>query len=147
MVEITRMLSQLLIAAPAQTLRLEAPVDIGSREIMTRNNQVMGTGGSSDAGGFTSAYGICVSGRGLRILNNDVSDTRINASGGQAYGIVIAQPNLSVGSVAVNNHITDAEFGLYGAGVSGVDWGKFLDNITVNVTTPYTGGTDIGNNH
>ena len=43
----------------------------------------------------------------------------------------------------VNNRITTADKGIeYDSST-----GKFRDNITFGVTTPFTGGTDIGNNN
>lgn len=47
-------------------------------------------------------------------------------------------------NLAVNNRITDADVGigyLFGA------TGKYRDNLTSAVATPYSGGTDAGNNN
>jgi hypothetical protein len=41
----------------------------------------------------------------------------------------------------VNNRITSTTYGLMIAG----QW-KYRDNLTEGVTTPYTGGTNAGNN-
>jgi hypothetical protein len=45
--------------------------------------------------------------------------------------------------IAANNRISRANVGISGSGV----WGKYRDNITTEVTSPYTGGTNIGNNN
>ena len=48
------------------------------------------------------------------------------------------------GGLAVNNRITQADKGIaYGVGSTG----KYRDNLTFDVATPYSGGTDIGNNN
>lgn len=112
-----------------------------------RDNQVMGTGGFPDTGGFTSAYGILSSGKDVRIINNDVMDTRANDSTGKSYAIYLLHTTITKGLVAVNNRITRADFGIFMPGGVGVDWGKYRDNVTIDVGTSYTGGTDIGNNN
>jgi hypothetical protein len=43
-----------------------------------------------------------------------------------------------------NDRITEANFGIYSGGLN---WGKYRDNVTVNVGVPYTGGTSIANNN
>ena len=43
----------------------------------------------------------------------------------------------------VNNRITVADRGIAFLGSTG----KYRDNITFGVTTPFMGGTDIGNNN
>ena len=46
--------------------------------------------------------------------------------------------------LVVNNRITKIIFGIfYRTGLTG----KFSDNLTSGVTTPFTGGTDAGNNN
>ena len=105
-----------------------------------RNNRVTTTG-SSNQTGFPNgnAFGSSEVGAESRILNNEVADT-VGTSGGGGFGIDFF--NASDGS-AVANRITQADTGL--AYLSG-STGKFRDNITRCVTTPYAGGTDIGNN-
>ena len=46
--------------------------------------------------------------------------------------------------VVINNRITEANFGIYSGGLN---WGKYRDNVTVNVGVRYTGGTSIANNN
>jgi hypothetical protein len=43
----------------------------------------------------------------------------------------------------VNNRITDADLGIDFA----LGTGKYRDNLTFGVTTPYNGGTNAGNNN
>jgi hypothetical protein len=109
-----------------------------------RGNYVTNTGGSSDPTVAATTWGIYAYGQGLRILDNDVTHTLVNgSSGGTTYGIYLAGITHEV--TIVNNRVTQAAFGIYGDPT--VSWGKYRDNITVNVGVPYTGGTDIGNNH
>jgi len=110
-----------------------------------RRNYVAGTGHSNDPAVVPTTWAIWAGGRGLRIVDNDVHNTRPNGErgGGDAYAIYLAGVR---DAVVVNNRITDASFGIFGQGPAPT-WGKYRDNITVNVGVPYTGGTDIGNNN
>lgn len=110
-----------------------------------RDNQVLGTGGATDQGGYLSTFGIYAGGDNLRVLNNDVNDIRPNGTKGSSHGIAIAQPSRA--AIAANNRITRADYGIHSLGDPTANWGSYRDNITVDVTTPYTGGTDIGNNN
>ena len=127
-----------------------------------RRNRVFDTGGSIDS---MDAYGFYLRGPGLRVLNNDVSNVTAWGSG-RAYGIYVTS---SDGGVIEGNRINDlsadtgSTFGIYvTAGVVFVDHnhiantvegvfyyvagGKYRDNLTLNVTTPFTGGIPIGIN-
>src|SRR5262245_9802522 len=119
---------------------------------IVRNNLVVKTGLTTTLGANADATGIIVRGVGLRVLNNDVISTQAQGTG-IARGIFFA--NAFVG-FAVNNRIT----GLPGPGTglnsgSGIEFAvadsqnKFRDNLTTNVTTPYTGsgGINAGNNN
>ena len=99
--------------------------------ILIRNNQVVATGGSTRA-----AVGILVSGAGPRVLNNDVIDTQ---GTGTAWGIRFDGTS---GALAVNNRITNADVGIEFVGGTG----KYRDNLTTGVTTPFVGGTPVGIN-
>src|SRR5262245_34032159 len=107
--------------------------------VVVRNNQVVATGGTTNGGGNANAFGIAVGGSGVRVLNNDVIGV-VKQGTGVASGIRFSGGS---GSLAVNNRITQAGLGIEYAGSTG----KFRDNITFDVTTPYTGGTNIGNNN
>ena len=114
-------------------------------ENRTAGIEVVGydTGGSPDPRLSGHAWGMIAAGDGLRVIDNDVTHTHVNTahSGGMTTGIF-----LSGGSdmVVVNNRITEANFGIFSGGLN---WGKYRDNITVNVGVPYTGGTSIANNN
>lgn len=107
-----------------------------------RRNYIAHTGGSPDPGLSANAWGIIAAGTGLRIVDNDVAHTHVNTahSGGATNAIFLAGGR---GAVVVNNRITEANFGINGGTLN---WGKYRDNITIDVGVPYTGGTDIGNN-
>lgn len=108
-----------------------------------RNNYVAHTGGSPDPAVSANAWGMFLSGAGMRVIDNDVAYTTVNTahSGGTAYAMFMAGVNEVV---AVNNRITEADYGIYR---TNPDWGDYRDNVTVKVGVPYTGGTDIGNNN
>ena len=112
----------------------------GSGNIV-RNNQVVATGGTTCCGANVGAYGILVAGAGSRVLNNDVIHT-VKQGGGTAYAIFLLG---ATGGLVVNNRITEADRGIYYPGSS---TGKYRDNLTFGVTTPFSGtGTDAGNNN
>ena len=115
-------------------------IAVGGSGTIVRNNQVVATGGTTVFGAKADAFGISVGGAGPRVLNNDVIDT-VKQGSGTARGIFF---DGAVGGLAVNNRITEADSGIeYFAGGTG----KYRDNRTFGVTTPFTGGTDIGNNN
>ncbi len=106
-----------------------------------RNNQVVRTGGSTlITGPDTSIIGIVVKGIGNRLLNNDVMTTT-RGSAETSAGIVVSSGQ-SAETLVVGNRITSSDVGIF---ISGT--GKYRDNLTSGVTTPYTGGTDAGNNN
>jgi len=118
-------------------------------------------------------HGIHVYGPQHRVLDNDVSDTAttsadpaasaagialwnadgaivegnriVNTTGPNAYGITNAKAGAWLGSnmLLVNNRISTAPGGIFLlVGTSA----RYRDNLTMGVTTPYAGGTDVGNN-
>jgi nitrous oxidase accessory protein NosD len=130
---------------------------------VVRNNQVVSTGGSTFDG---RAWGILAAGPGARVINNDVTDT--TRQNGDTYGIwfgdcdnCIAEGNrvsdtsagtatsygiyieFSSNAMVVDNRIATADNGVFYFSSTG---GEYRDNITDGVTTPYTGGTPIGDN-
>ena len=106
-----------------------------------RNNLVVSTGGSTLAGQpDVSADGIFVAGDGVRVLNNDVINTFKQGSG-VATGIHFGPGD---NGLAVNNRITGADKGLFFD--VPVSIGKYRDNLTFDVATPFTGGTSVGTN-
>jgi hypothetical protein len=131
-----------------------------------RNNQVVKTGGSTVS---DNAHGILAYGSGSSIMNNDITDTVGQGELGISYGVYI---NYCSGCAIETNRISNSTAGLsysYGVFIAGSDvmavnnrmstldfgiyyvtgsTGKYRDNVTGgDVTTPYTGGTDAGNNN
>jgi hypothetical protein len=108
---------------------------------IVRNNQVVATGGTTALGPNADAYGILASGAGPRVLNNDVINT-VKQGSATAWGIFF--DTTVNGGMAVNNRITVADSGIE---YNGISPGKYRDNLTFGVTTPFSGGTDAGNNN
>jgi len=131
---------------------------------VVRNNQVTTTGGTTVFGASADAYGIHTEGAGVRVLNNDVTDTNPTGAGSglaiaveQATASVVEKnrlanfiPNASYGVKAtsgddvlvIGNRISGTAFGVFYDTATG----KYRDNLATGVITPYTGGTDAGNN-
>jgi hypothetical protein len=133
-----------------------------------RNNQILNTNGRL---GLASIAGIYAGGTGIRVLNNDIEDITvagasnsyaiwINPTGNGAVvegnqisniSLPIAKDKGSFGIIidgstdvlVVNNRITVMNFGVY----FNTGAGKYRDNLTSGVGTPYSGGTDAGNNN
>jgi hypothetical protein len=113
-------------------------IAVGGAGTIIRNNQVVATGGTTTGGASASAFGIAVIGTGPRVLNNDVIKT-VKQGSGAACGIQIQ----ATGSLVVNNRITVADQGIdFTSGT-----GKYRDNLTFGVGTPFTLGLDAGNNN
>jgi nitrous oxidase accessory protein NosD len=138
-----------------------------------RNNQVVSTGGSTaeiNSQPVVDAIGIYHFGPGARVINNDVTETVGRDSGGSfgaGNGILFVAADNSVvednrisdtldvsgisygirifGSsnvMVVNNRIATTDNGV----AYTVSTGEYRDNVTSGVATPYTGGTNAGNN-
>jgi hypothetical protein len=120
-----------------------AGIEVVGYDSQVRDNYIAHTGGSPDTGITAHAWGMIVGGDGLRVVNNDVTHTHVNtaSSGGVTTAIF-----LSAGQefLIVDNRINEARFGIYSGNLN---WGKYRDNITLNVAVPYTGGASIGNNN
>jgi hypothetical protein len=85
--------------------------------------------GGSTAGNLSSGIGIY--GHSSVLAKDNIINKVIGSSSGSAYGIVYA--------IAVRNAISNSAFGVFG--------GKYQNNLTSNVVTPFTGGTDAGGNN
>jgi glucose/arabinose dehydrogenase len=140
-----------------------AALEIHGTGNIIRGNQVVTTGGTTSSGPNVDIYGVRSRGPGMRVLGNDVSDTV-----GVGTGSGIAIDLLATAAVVERNRLANdaaptASFGirvagtdiqvvnnrmsLFGSGVFFVGGnGKYRDNVTSGVGTPYTGGTDAGNN-
>ena len=83
----------------------------------------------------------------IRADQNTLVGIEVQGSGntfgqGSGFGLGIDLSEVT-GGLAINNRITTADRGIdYGGST-----GKYRDNVTFDVTAPYTGGTDIGNNN
>jgi len=137
---------------------------IHGRDNTVRRNQVLDTGGSVIR---SDAYGIALAGSGGRALNNDITGTVATtdelacglfiylADGAVVEGNRIADVKRDIGSafgiyiitssyvLARANSISSAEIGIFYDTSSG----KYMDNLTSNVTFPFIGGTPIGFNN
>jgi hypothetical protein len=126
--------------------------------IVVRHNQVTDTGSTSRS----YARAMYVIGKNSRVIDNDITGTVANldataitvqeaegtvlennrigtVTNGTTYGIRIW---VSTVMLVVGNRITNVDYGVYFDGSTG----KYRDNLTFNVTTPFTGGTDAGGN-
>jgi hypothetical protein len=114
-------------------------LQLAGRDLLVRRNVVMTTGGTTAYGANVDSHGILVLGPGNRVIDNDVITV---AGQGTGSGIGIALGILSDGGIAMNNRVSDSDYGF----VSVVNAVKFRDNLTTGVTTAFSGGTDAGNN-
>jgi hypothetical protein len=143
-------------------------IGVESLGALVRDNRVIHTGGSTSPLANGNALGIALGGLGSRALNNDVVDTfaapghnawSIHATNadraviegnrvsrgvddvGTTYGIIVP---FSQDVLVVDNRINGTTIGVsYSSGATG----KYRDNLTFGVTTPFEGsGTDAGNN-
>lgn len=137
---------------------------VEGRGNVVRNNQVVDTTGTT-VGGNSDTSGVVVNGPGSRVINNDSTET-VGVGSGTAYGISLSSAD---GAVVENNRVGNSSLAAGSTAIlldSGDDvlvvgnrmatmdngvvfdtaTGKFRDNITSGVTTPYSGGTDVGNN-
>jgi hypothetical protein len=151
-----------------EALRLDGNTSIaiqirGSGSIV-RDNQIVTTGGSSLPS--TPSVGIRFYGAGTRVLNNDITDvfgvggSEVAIQGLSANGAVIRGNRMTNTTrdvsgwsrgihlyqcnnvLIVDNIIEDTAVGVDYSSSSG----KYRDNLTNAVDTPYFSGTDAGNN-
>jgi hypothetical protein len=148
-----------------------AGISVSGRYATVRRNRVVLTGRRITSQEDDPTFrGIRVSGRGHRVLDNDVEDMRIAPSDSLAIQVPVGghgrggQPDRVRGAAGSQHRRVDRHPGRRGRGhrrpggrepdhhrVPGVLYaagatGKFRDNLTSNVAAPYTGGTDAGNN-
>jgi hypothetical protein len=137
---------------------------------VARQNQILHTGGST-AGGFNNSSGLWIAGNGAQALDNVVVDTVASLLGDGTWGIlaqdfthnftgmviegnrvsnvklngdasVAILPSAGAyNTLVVNNRIAD-----FVQGILFINTGRYRDNLTIDTTFPYTGGTDEGNN-
>jgi hypothetical protein len=131
---------------------------------VVRRNQVISTTGTTLFAN-PDAFGIVAHGSGVKILDNDVTDTfgtgtgigrgiQVNAGAGSILernrvSNSIASPSRGIevlgssDSLVSNNRLLKLDLGLFFDSPTG---GKYKNNLSSGVTTPYTGGIDAGNN-
>lgn len=144
-----------------------AGVSVAGFGNLIRNNRIVSTGGSTIS---TVAYALANSGPGARILNNDIIGVASWGSS-EAEGIIMSGGNIfnshsvvagnrissitspsGIASYAIrsnygtnvilkDNVLIDAQYGIYFRYGS---TGKYMNNVTQGVATPYTGGTAAG---
>jgi hypothetical protein len=143
---------------------------LDGHESTVRHNFISTTGGSN-AFPNSIVIAISVNGSGLRILDNDV----VNTIGGDGNGATIAilvnnWINATTDIVVEGNRITNQTVRVSSSGITvsnsstalvignritavavGVSFtggaqGKYRDNVTFSVTTPFLGGTNAGGN-
>lgn len=103
---------------------------------IVRNNRAVATGGTTTSVN-ADVWAIVVQGAGTTVANNEV-DTVTGVGTGISTAIGVG----TAGGFVVNNRISRTSRGIVFAGT-----GKYRDNLAVNVSTPYVGGTDAGNNN
>ena len=132
---------------------------------IVRNNRVADTGHSTFSSGL-KAFGIQVWGASGRVINNDVSNTTAD-SRADGFGIVIGSADSSIVKGNRVNDVNSDMANTYGLFISSSDnvlvrgnnfismdsgiyysngSGKNMDNLTTNVTIPFTGGDSAGIN-
>jgi hypothetical protein len=140
-------------------------IRVAGRGTLIRNNLVLDTGGTTTLGPNANAYGILLKGAGARLLSNDVIQTLAQGTGigfgvelqladgavvernrignaalsaASSKGIVV---NVGNDVLMVQNRLHKLHSGLVFSGT-----GKYRGNLTLGVTTPFSGGTNAGNN-
>ena len=128
---------------------------------IVRKNRVLGT-----AGAAVEAHGIRVKGLRPQVLDNEVTSTyggggaaghgiHVDASGAVVEGNRVGnsdQPSSASVGILVRGpdaQVVGNRLALLGEGILfelPPGTGKYRDNLTTGVGTPYTGGTDAGNN-
>lgn len=135
-------------------------IRVTSQNASVSRNQVIQTGGTTMQGSSPTFAGIVVFGSRIVVEKNEIAGFAA-ISGTSSVGI-LTNPGTNV--LLERNRIFDARTGIYVGssaavqvignqiwqGTTGVYYtlssGKYRDNLTVGVTTPYSGGTDAGNN-
>jgi len=136
-------------------------------DIIVRRNQVVDIGGSTVTD--NAPYGIQFVGPGGRLLDNDISTVAARRGSVPASGVhltfgdgVVVEGNriqTVIGSggfsssgvyiihsddtLVVGNRITNVDYGIHYT----VTTGKYMGNLTSDVGTPFSGGTDAGGNN
>jgi len=135
----TTALAGYLVEGVRAELNREFGIVVLGANAIIRNNVVANTGPSTVAP-HVQAVGILIGGSGGRVLNNDIL-TLTPAGTGEGRGISVST---AVDNLVVGNRITAADFGVSFVNLA---TGKYRDNLTSDVATPFQGGTDAGGNN
>jgi hypothetical protein len=141
-----------------------AGIDVHGAGSVVRQNQILHTGGSTVT---AQIIGLAMVGDGAQVLDNVVVDT-VAPAAGTAWGILaeddlttatgemiegnhVSNVTLTSNSIAIqsgsaSNLVVNNRIANFNAGIIIFSTAKYRDNLTINTTTPYTGGTDEGNN-
>jgi len=160
------------LRAEGNTLR---GLGIAGNGFIIRDSHVINTGGTSLVPPGEGISGIGVAGSNGQITNNLVTDT-LGTPGGLDAGIGLVTCNScvvennrilnttletpsaisagigmigSLNVMVINNRITSRAIGIYyddGTVLQPPSTGKFRENLTGNVTTPFVGGTNVAPN-
>jgi len=104
---------------------------------IVRGNRIDQVGGTTL--GATVGCGVGVRGTALRVLDNDIIDIQ-GSPGLTGVGVCVSAVDVQL----VGNRLTSVQVGIhFQPGASG----KYRDNLTTNVPSPFSGGTDAGNNN
>jgi hypothetical protein len=104
-----------------------------------RQNQILNTGGTTVIPGLSAA--VRLNGSGMRVIDNDIA-TVTSIAPTPTFGAIGIWFVDSTDVMAVGNRITNSATGIAFRNSTG----KYRDNLTSNVATPYVDGTDAGNN-
>ena len=97
--------------------------------------------GEANVPGQGASVGFELDGTGNSIEGCDVSGEVVTPDAASACGIVITS---GPDNFVVNNRLSGVEHGILSVSPGSC---KYRDNLTSGVATPYSGGTDVGNNH
>lgn len=98
-------------------------------------------GGSTSPG---SADAIFLSGGNNRVLDCDIADVKPNGTNTFASAIYLYLGD----AIVERNRISSVPYGIYHDADGALsNKGKYRDNLTWNVSVPYSGGTDAGGNN
>ena len=142
----------------------EEGIHVQGRGATVRRNHVTATGGTTLHGANADAYGIRLEGAAGRVIDNDVFDTLPPGVGAgvaieltQAPSAVV-EKNRAAGSAAIESYgirmVSGTDVLVLGNRISGARFairfeaatGRYRDNLVTGAVTPYSGGTDAGNN-
>lgn len=112
-------------------------VTVRAVDAIIKDNTVFKIGGSTI---IPESIGINLDGGNIRVINNDISQITLPASGNTLVAAILILHSTYI--LVINNRITYAPTGI----MSLQSDTELRDNMTLGVDVPYVGGTDVGNN-